>query len=174
MRHFCRKRTCQFFNRRLRNIYIFSLFFIVQSGFAINIGTAKIETYELDTTKVYKLEESVVQANSKILPRHRLNKEINIIPAVLVDRSPIKSVKELLAQRLSYNYMLQDGGDAEQANPISMYIFNYLRHKLTASLHHKVIRNLNLSWYLRFQDRAGSYQKYTEESAPVRSFLLIV
>ncbi len=75
----------------------------------------------------------------------------------LGNRQPLQSL------HLSYNYMLQDSRDAAQGNPISMYIFNYLRHKFTFALHHRMIKNLHFSWYLRFQDRAGHYQKYIPE-----------
>lgn len=45
---------------------------------------------------------------------------------------------------------------------ISNYTLNHLRHKLTASLHHKVAKNLSLSWHFRWQDRVGSYVQYVD------------
>ncbi len=69
-------------------------------------------------------------------------------------QQPLESVK------MGYQYITQKSSDAKQNNPVSMYIFNYLRHKFTASLQHRVINNLTVSWNLRWQERAGSYQKY--------------
>lgn len=45
---------------------------------------------------------------------------------------------------------------------ISNYALEYLRHKLTFHLHHTVWNDLTASWYLRYQDRAGSYTKYID------------
>lgn len=45
---------------------------------------------------------------------------------------------------------------------ISNYTLNHLKHKFTASLHHRIIPNLTLSWNFRWQDRAGSYIQYVD------------
>lgn len=45
---------------------------------------------------------------------------------------------------------------------ISNYALNHLRHKFTAALHHEVVKNLTLSWHLRWQERAGSYVRYVD------------
>ncbi|MDO5524403.1 MAG: TonB-dependent receptor [Bacteroidia bacterium] len=63
---------------------------------------------------------------------------------------------------VSYQHMRQGGTDVGDNNPISSYVHNYLRHKFTASLHHRVVRNLTLSWNFRWQSRAGSYFQYVD------------
>ena len=60
---------------------------------------------------------------------------------------------------LGYVYIHQDLKENEL---ISNYTLNHLRHKFTASLHHKVAKHLTLSWYFRWQERAGSYVQYTD------------
>ncbi|MGI6048051.1 MAG: TonB-dependent receptor [Petrimonas sp.] len=45
---------------------------------------------------------------------------------------------------------------------ISNYMLNHLKHKFTASLHHRIIPNLTLSWNFHRQYREGSYIRYTE------------
>ena len=37
---------------------------------------------------------------------------------------------------------------------------DYLKHKFTAQLSHDIWRGFSASWYLRWQDRAGSYTKF--------------
>ena len=45
---------------------------------------------------------------------------------------------------------------------ISNYTLNHLRHKFTAALHHRVVKDLTLSWNFRWQERAGSYVQYVD------------
>lgn len=43
---------------------------------------------------------------------------------------------------------------------ISNYALDYLRHKFTAQLSHSIWKGFSATWYLRWQDRAGSYTQY--------------
>ena len=43
----------------------------------------------------------------------------------------------------------------------SNYALEYLRHKLTASLNHRIVSRLSATWSLRWQERMGSYINYT-------------
>ena len=36
----------------------------------------------------------------------------------------------------------------------------YLRHKLVATIDHRIVSRLNASWSLRWQDRVGGYIRY--------------
>jgi iron complex outermembrane receptor protein len=60
---------------------------------------------------------------------------------------------------LGYMYLQQD---REEDELISNYTLNHLRHKFTASLHHRVMKQLTLSWNFRWQERAGSYVLYSD------------
>lgn len=63
--------------------------------------------------------------------------------------------------QVGYAYLTQDyDAEKEVNNPVSMYVRNYLKHKLTAGLTHDIVRNLSVSWNFRWQDRAGSYLNY--------------
>lgn len=42
----------------------------------------------------------------------------------------------------------------------SNYAMEYLRHKLVATLDHRIVGRLKASWSLRWQDRMGSYLRY--------------
>ncbi len=42
----------------------------------------------------------------------------------------------------------------------SAYVGDYLKHKFTTRVSHKIIGDLSGNWGLRFQDRAGQYDKY--------------
>ena len=44
----------------------------------------------------------------------------------------------------------------------SNYALEYLRHKLTLSLGHRLWSRLGAVWSLRMQDRAGAWQRYQD------------
>ena len=60
---------------------------------------------------------------------------------------------------LAYTYMHQHRRDD---TPIykSNYAMEYLRHKLVATLAHRIYSRLTAAWTLRWQDRQGSYIRY--------------
>lgn len=66
--------------------------------------------------------------------------------------------------KIDYSYLDQNI-DAESL--ISLYSLNYLKHKLTFNLNHKIYKGLSAGWYFRFQDRNGSFVQY-EDNAPAR------
>ena len=61
--------------------------------------------------------------------------------------------------RVDYAWMRQHRRDA---GPVfrSNYALEYLRHKLTLSLDHRLWSRLGAVWSLRMQDRAGAWQRY--------------
>ncbi|MBZ4651456.1 MAG: TonB dependent [Proteiniphilum sp.] len=63
------------------------------------------------------------------------------------------------AFKAGYLYLQQERVDD---NLISNYTLNHLRHKFTAALHHQLTGNLSLSWHFRWQERAGSYIRYSD------------
>lgn len=60
---------------------------------------------------------------------------------------------------IGYTYLHQDR-DGKYPIFTSLYADDYLRHKLTASLHHKIYDRLSATWAVRYQQRMGSYQVY--------------
>lgn len=60
---------------------------------------------------------------------------------------------------LGYTFLHQDR-DGKYNIFTSLYADDYLRHKLTASLHHKTYDRLSATWAVRYQQRMGSYQVY--------------
>lgn len=58
---------------------------------------------------------------------------------------------------VNYNYLNQKSKSGEYD---SKYSLNYLKHNLFVGLNHKIIKNVNLSWNFRYQDRAGSFLQY--------------
>ncbi len=65
------------------------------------------------------------------------------------------------ALHVGYTYMHQHRRD-DVAIYKSNYAMEYLRHKLTATLDHRVCHCLTASWSLRWQDRMGSYIVYAD------------
>lgn len=60
---------------------------------------------------------------------------------------------------VGYTYMHQNR-EGKYHIFTSLYASDYLRHKLTASLNHKIVSKLSANWSLRYQQRMGSYQVY--------------
>ena len=60
---------------------------------------------------------------------------------------------------LGYTYMQQDR-EGKYAIFTSLYADDYLRHKLTAGLNHRIFSKLSATWSVRYQQRMGSYQVY--------------
>ena len=60
---------------------------------------------------------------------------------------------------VGYTYIHQNRRDDQQIYR-SNYALEYLRHKLTATLHHKIVCRLTATWSLRWQDRMGEYIQY--------------
>ncbi|MFZ5430410.1 MAG: TonB-dependent receptor plug domain-containing protein [Bacteroidota bacterium] len=58
----------------------------------------------------------------------------------------------------------------EESEYISYYALDYLRHKLTLSLQHKVIRNISSWWTISYQDRNGTYTDYRNGSPEEKEY----
>ncbi|EFM02753.1 TonB-dependent receptor plug domain-containing protein [Hoylesella marshii] len=67
----------------------------------------------------------------------------------------------LTQARLSYAYIYQKH---ETQTPIyaSLYALEYLRHKLTAEVSHRIWRHLSANWSLRWQQRMNGYHPYAK------------
>ena len=77
----------------------------------------------------------------------------------LGNRQPLRTL------RMGYQFLNQENKSASENNPISKYVFNYLKHKFTAGLDVEPLRNLSLSFNYRWQDRAGQYIEYVNLKA---------
>ncbi len=65
---------------------------------------------------------------------------------------------------LGYAYIHQDKNSNDW---ISKYVLEYLRHKFTAQVNHRVFGPVTAAWQVRWQDRAGSFTLY-EHGKPAR------
>jgi vitamin B12 transporter len=61
--------------------------------------------------------------------------------------------------QIGYCYINQKRHDRTEIYK-SNYALEYLRHKITAKLTHRIWRNLDACWSFRFQERMGSYIEY--------------
>jgi len=75
--------------------------------------------------------------------------------------------------RFGYQYISQKSDNESQGNPISAYVSNYLRHKFTLSVEHRIIKNLTFSWNMRYQERAGNYLKFIPATATEKAHEVI-
>jgi vitamin B12 transporter len=58
----------------------------------------------------------------------------------------------------SYSYL---NSDKEAVDFDSKYALDYLKHKLTWSIDHKIVRNISAAWLISYNDRAGNYSDFT-------------
>lgn len=70
----------------------------------------------------------------------------------------IKGQSLLQHVNLTYSWLNQDKSLPEGYN--SLYVFDYLKHKFSGTLQHKIFSSLSASWSAQFQDRVGDYDEY--------------
>lgn len=70
----------------------------------------------------------------------------------------ISAQSVLKSLNFNYSYLTQDKSIPDGYE--SVYVYDYLRHKLSTSLQHKLYSNLSASWAANFQDREGGYGEY--------------
>lgn len=95
-----------------------------------------------ESRNLTEVNNAGVEANVSLLPRELGNEKFFV-----------RKVE------LGYAFIHQD---KDSEGYISNYALDYLRHKLTAQLSHTIWRDLSATWYVRWQDRAGSYTKYED------------
>ncbi len=63
--------------------------------------------------------------------------------------------------------------DKQSREYISAYVLDHLRHKMVAGFNHRVGGTLNMSWQLRYEERAGTYTDFpSEKEKPYEPFWL--
>ena len=72
---------------------------------------------------------------------------------------------------LSYGYIHQD--KQQEANLVSQYALEYLRHKLVANAQLQMTRRLSLGVNLRWQDRIGAYTAFDGQTHDYEPYALI-
>ena len=60
--------------------------------------------------------------------------------------------------RISYAY---NNSKVKENYFISKYVLDYMEHQLKLSVNHRLIKNFNISWHIKVEDRAGSYTEYS-------------
>ncbi len=77
---------------------------------------------------------------------------ISIFPKKLFkNRTPINIIA------LGYNTNLQKKNEQDV---ISYYVLDYIRHKGTMQIEHRILENLSMNWSVLYQDRNGSYTEF--------------
>ncbi len=56
---------------------------------------------------------------------------------------------------------------------ISKYALDYLRHKFTMELNHRIFQSVSADWLFRWQDRAGEYTSGTGEQVPYPAYAVL-
>lgn len=93
-----------------------------------------------ESRNLTKVDNLGFETNISISPRELLNERFFI-------------------QKLEVGYaFIHQKKDSE--GYISNYALDYLKHKFTTQLSHSIWKGFSAAWYLRWQDRAGSYTRY--------------
>ena len=90
----------------------------------------------------FKLDNLGAEINAYLVPRERLGEDFFIE-----------------SFNIGYAYIHQERHDDTEVYKAS-YALEYLRHKLVVGLTHRIWRQLQATWSLRWQDRMGSYIRY--------------
>lgn len=104
---------------------------------------------------MYSADDAYHSANFK-LDNYGVELAASFLPSEWADKPCF--IKQLSA---GYTYIHQKRHDNVEIYK-SNYALEYLRHKLTATLSHKIWRSLTAAWSFRWQDRMGSYIKYAD------------
>jgi iron complex outermembrane receptor protein len=75
----------------------------------------------------------------------------------------IKRQDILQHMNLTYSWLNQNKSIPEGYN--SLYVFDYLKHKFSGTLQHKIVSSLSASWTAQYQDRVGDYDEYDSTTA---------
>lgn len=76
------------------------------------------------------------------------------------DAQPLLGTRQpLQSLRLDYAWLTQSSRHTQSIYK-SLYALEFLRHKLTAQLDHRIYKHLGASWSLRVQERNGHYEEY--------------
>ncbi len=67
---------------------------------------------------------------------------------------------QAVLQSINLNYSWLDQDKLIPSGYESVYVFDYLKHKFSGSLSHKIYSNLSAVWTAQFQDRMGEYSEY--------------
>lgn len=115
----------------------------------------------------WQLNQDDEKWHSSNLPADKPLKTLGAnISATLDLEELIEANQPITSIGIGYQHLFRNSDGFSEKNPISMYVFNYLRNKFTANINHKIARGLTASWSMRVQDRAGNYMKYSDEQPP--------
>ena len=95
-----------------------------------------------ESRNLTKVDNLGIETNVSLSPRELGNPDF-----------PIRKVE------LGYAFIHQD---KDSEGYISNYALDYLKHKFTAQVSHSIWKGFSATWYLRWQDRAGSYTRYEQ------------
>ena len=116
------------------------------TGIYIQTGRNMIDWIRESTEEVWRTTN-----HTKIIGKG-FQATISIKPSNLFkNRIPIYFVA------LGYNANLQK---KNEQNVISYYVLDYIRHKGTMQIEHRLLENLSINWSLLYQDRNGSYTAF--------------
>lgn len=129
-------------------INYFNKFVSIKSSVFERLGTNMIDWVRLTTTDQWKCD-NITEINTA-----GFDISVNInFHEIYGEKFILNSVKACYAyidiQKQSKQY-------------ISKYVLDYLKNKVTLDLNHKFIFKTNISWYLIYQDREGTFTSYNQ------------
>ncbi len=138
-----------------------------QKGFSISLqGIARSGSDMIDWVMYHA--DDIYHSTQFKLKSHEITADVSLRFAELLNNGNpfVRSLKA------GYTYITQKRHD-RQAIYKSNYALEYLRHKLTASLNHRIAGPFNASWYFTWQKRMGSYLKNDNTRQSYHPYALI-
>ena len=144
-----------------------------------NIGNPDLKPEEAWSYEAgVKFNENLIKSNLSFYYRNSKNaiewvKPINALPDAKWETQNLTNVSTIgfelnnqlhlykySIQKITFNYAYLNQNASSTSSYETKYSLNYLKHNFVFNVNHKFFNNYSFSWTLKYQDRAGSYQKY--------------
>ncbi len=124
-----------------------------QKGFRMSLQGIRRSGSDMIDWVMYHADDIYHSTQFK-LKSYELTADVSLLFAELFDNESLF----IRSFNAGYTYITQERHD-QQSVYKSNYALEYLRHKLTANLNHRIFDAIDATWYFSWQKRMGSYLK---------------
>lgn len=128
--------------------------------------------FKADATVFYNIGRDIIDWIMPVGSTQSQSQNLTSLNTKGIELSANYSPKSTIFQNLSFTYAFIDQ-DKEATGYDSRYALDYLRHKMTASLKHKVHKHINASWQASYNDRNGTYTNLSKQIVDYKPFALL-
>jgi|GEM_PF-3022 len=128
--------------------------------------------FKADATVFYNMGRDIIDWVLPASGAQSQSKNLTSLNTKGIEFSANYSPKSTIFQNLSFSYAFIDL-DKEATDYDSRYALDYLRHKMTASLKHKVYKHIHATWQASYNDRNGTYTNINKQMVDYKPFALL-